>query len=185
MTSGQLSSVTSWLPASRNPPTPYAAVSVDLIGWWSDGRCATSCTRPSSPLLRTDLVTMPCHAFSTTGRYVAFGRIPALMPHAIANVKNAVPLVSGPGKSFGSPRSGFQNPSERWMPLSVLAIFRYTRMYSARRGSFAGRTFSTLASAIIAQPLPRDQNVVVLTYLLSRHHSPADSLNRPCPPATF
>src|SRR5213076_1985354 len=97
----------------------------------------------------------------------------------------AVPVVSGPGKSLALPRSTFQNPSERWMVASLAAIFTSTRWYSARRGSFAGSHWSTLAIAIAAQPLPRDQNVLVLTYLLSRHHRPAASLNRPLPPTTF
>ena len=71
------------------------------------------------------------------------------------------------------------------MLASFAAIFVSTRWYSARRGSLAGNACSTLAIAIAAQPLPRDQNVVVLTYLPSRHHNPSASLNRPLPPATF
>src|SRR2546430_7792057 len=182
---GALSRIVSWLPARRNAPTPTAVTSVDLTGWLSDGRWPVPWQKPSRPSARTALVTMPCHAFSTTGRYVAAGSRPELMPHVMANVNIAVPVVSGPAKSFGLPRLTFQNPSERWTVASFAAIFVSTRSYSPRRLSFAGNAWSTFAMAIAAQPLPRDQNVFVLTYLLSRHHSPSASLNRPLPPATF
>src|SRR5262245_8381784 len=105
--------------------------------------------------------------------------MPWLIPHAMPYPNIAVPVVSSPGQSFGLPRSTFQKPSDLWIDLSLAAIATNTRLYSLTRESVEGSAFITLARAMNAQPLPRDQNVVVLTYLLSRHQRLFVSLYRP------
>ena len=71
--------------------------------------------------------------------------------------KNAVPLVSGPGKWAGSPRFEFQKPSARWSGRSERHISTRVWRYSGARRSAPGSTASTLTWAASAQPLPRDQ----------------------------
>lgn len=67
---------------------------------------------------------MPAHAAAAMGVYVAASSTPLLMPHAIAKVKQAVPVVSGLGKRLASVSDARQKPSEPWSGASAAAMRR-------------------------------------------------------------
>src|SRR5688500_16403063 len=143
------------LPARSSAPTAYSCVSVGLI---PPGAAATRCTYPRRPSGET-FSTSAFHDLRITGSYVARSRCPLLMPHAIAYVKNALPLVSGELNSSRSSKLGDHSPSSRWTFTTDFVIVRSISMYFGRDGWSFGKYWSTRTRPPITQLLPRLQKI--------------------------